>query len=112
MIGKIYLQQGKRKEAKEEFIKELETNRNNVAGYQMLGSTLYEEKDFANAAKIIGRAVELQPNNPQFVYYLGICYINLNQFELAQEAFQNVLQMAPGNPQALQALAFIKTKLK
>lgn len=72
-------------------LKELRDRTNNIADIDRIGlltfsyaKKLYEEKSFLSAIDQFEKVSDNQDSN----YYIGMCYLSLNKFENAKEAFE------------------------
>jgi len=73
------------------------------------GQARYLAGDLRGAADFYGRAVELQPNNPSYLYEYGRVLIELDGYERAAELGQRLMEIAPQDPRgyALRATALV-----
>jgi Flp pilus assembly protein TadD len=69
-----------------------------------------ESCDFALAVRIIRRAVDLNPANPLLWHDQGTLLVELQQDELAAEAFQAAIQLAPSFADPYASLAAIRAR--
>lgn len=58
-------------------------------------NTLISEKDFVNAKKIILQCLEHSPEDTETLKLLGLCHINLNEYQKAKENFEKVIELNP-----------------
>jgi len=61
---------------------------------------LHQDGDFAGAAGYYRRAAEINPNDPDGYYNLGVCLINLGQAEEALSQFQKTVELKPDYAEA------------
>ncbi len=69
-----------------------------------------ETQNFELAVRIIWRAVQLNPANPVLWHDQGTLLLELHQDELAAEAFQTAIQLAPDFAEAYVSLAAIRAR--
>jgi tetratricopeptide (TPR) repeat protein len=62
------------------------------------GNKLREKKDFDAALLAYQHAIRLQPESANAWFYLGITYVNLDQFEKASYSFKRSVLVAPDDP--------------
>ncbi|OGZ27897.1 MAG: hypothetical protein A2365_00960 [Candidatus Nealsonbacteria bacterium RIFOXYB1_FULL_40_15] len=74
-----------------------------VLAYQ-LGLVYYQKKDYERAKKELERAVVLRPAYSNALYFLGICYYELNNKDVAIAVFRKILELNPGNDIATKVL--------
>jgi tetratricopeptide (TPR) repeat protein len=59
------------------------------------GVNAYQAKNYALASKLLENAAKQGKPTPKLIFYLGMAYTHLNQYEPARQAFDMVLQMLP-----------------
>ncbi len=69
-----------------------------------------ESHNFELAVRIIRRAVDLNPANPLLWHDQGTLLLELQQDELAAEAFQAAIQLAPSFAEAYASLAAVRAR--
>jgi type IV pilus assembly protein PilF len=62
---------------------------------QHMGMASFSNGDIENAVQYFKNSVELDPLMIESRYWLGQCYIKLNNFEEARFQFQNIIKTAP-----------------
>ncbi len=68
------------------------------------GVTAYKVKNYPKAASLLQKSLRENPGNADGVFYLGMAYTHLNNYEGARKAFETVIQMVPpGDPLAAKA---------
>jgi Flp pilus assembly protein TadD len=68
------------------------------------GSALSKLERFRDAVDAINRALELDPNNGDFIAELGIIYLELGFQRRAKSAFERALQVSPSNQRAMEGM--------
>lgn len=63
--------------------------------------SLEKAGDFASAAAIYDRLVEVEPNNPKLWAFKGYCHYHNEQYEEALSAFDNAIKIKSNVPTAL-----------
>lgn len=66
----------------------------------LLSDFLYESGDYAGALQVLQDALKKQPLNPQFLYTQGLIHQKMEHYDLAIEAYQEVVRIAPENVMA------------
>lgn len=72
----------------------------NVAAFVRLGNLHYDVQMWDQAVGYYERALDLQPDNPDVITDLGVCYRNLGQSEQALEMFEKAAGLAPNHHQS------------
>lgn len=80
LVGEIYKQQGKKKEALAAFDKSLELNLDNYELWLEVISTKYTMKRYDESLKKAEEALELFPSQPQIYYYAGMSALHNKSF--------------------------------
>jgi len=65
---------------------------------------LIKEKNFASASEYANKALESNPNSPEILVDLGLCYYMLGQYELAAEKLNKSLEFDPKSQKAYSIL--------
>jgi predicted O-linked N-acetylglucosamine transferase (SPINDLY family) len=60
----------------------------------------YQESDLQQAKEICKRILKKQPNNAEVLYFLGVIYSQLGNYDLAIQNIKKSLQFFPNNPDA------------
>ncbi len=69
-----------------------------------LGQVLMMQKLYADALPHLEKAVKLRKTDPEALFTLGECYLALERVDAAQQQYQRVLSLNPGNTEARQRL--------
>jgi len=103
----LYVKGKKFKEAIEAFDKQLAIDNNLPFVWNDRGTCLRELGDFTSALKSISRAVELDPDNPEFIFNLGdlletmgVMNMNDKYIDSAIQSFKQVIHLMPENASA------------
>ncbi len=78
-------------------------NRSPLA-YRQLGIALYERGEYAAAARMMGRALELRPQDADLLSNLAVCYLELGHPGRAMQAVRRALALEADNLFALNTL--------
>src|SRR5262245_44628799 len=92
-LGRVQLQQGKRKDAIVSFETAVDLNPKNSYARNNLGLALIYEKRFEEAADMLEQAVELEPVEAYMWNNLGMAYEQLDRLEDARVAYTNAVEM-------------------
>lgn len=92
--------QGKHSKAKPVLLKVLKQTPNHVEGLKLLGYIAAARADYQEAAKYLGRALELDPSSPECWYYRGVALQRLDRHEQALASFDKALSLHPAFFQA------------
>jgi tetratricopeptide (TPR) repeat protein len=68
------------------------------------------KKQFEAARKILTKAAQKAPGNPDVLYFLGVAELGLQHSDLASEAFQHALTLDPNHELALVSLGELQLK--
>ena len=71
----------------------LKLNPTFVPAMNVLASIHYVKKRYVEALALYQQAYSLRPNNADFIYKVGLCYRNLEQYAPATEAFRKAVQL-------------------
>lgn len=74
--------------------------------YLILGTAYYEQKNWSQAERFLGRAVALDPTNRAARYNLALSLLQQSQPEAAQPHLETLLQSDPDNTLLLKALGY------
>jgi predicted O-linked N-acetylglucosamine transferase (SPINDLY family) len=72
----------------------------NARAIHLLGLIAYQAHQPAPAAEIIGRAVQLEPQNPSYRNNLGLAFFSLGQWDRAIEQYAVALRLNPSSADA------------
>ena len=78
-----------------------------------MGWSYFNAHDRTTGIIVLERARYMSPNDALILSDLGVCYLNSNNFEKAEEIFNHILELEPNNQQAfdcLKACQFHKIK--
>ena len=78
--------------------------------YREKGISLYMEKKYDDAVKVLKRAVTIQNNFDEGYYWLGKCYEKLNKKDKAIQSYQNALLYDKDYVEAREALNRLQSK--
>lgn len=73
----------------------------NVQAWIQLGNDYFDSHQHDKSIEAYGKALALQPDNPDVLTDQGIMYREVGKFELAAKNFQRANQVAPGHVQSL-----------
>jgi len=66
-----------------------------VKNYYIDGIEALDEEDYDNAVRSFKKAIELDPANLEFQYYLGITYARMDRNKEALEIFESIVEREP-----------------
>jgi len=104
-LGRIALRQGRREEAIVLFQRAVQVAPQFTEAYDLLGSTYFAQRDFAQAAAYFQRAVSANPYDLNAHFYLGTCWMKLGNFRQAADQFHTARFVDPTYTQAISAEA-------
>jgi Flp pilus assembly protein TadD len=104
-LGRIALRQGRRDEAIVLFQRAVQVAPDLSEAYDLLGSTYFAQRDFAQAAEYFQRAVSTNPYDLNAHFYLGTCWMKLGNFRQAADQFHAARFVDPTYTQAISAEA-------
>jgi arylsulfatase A-like enzyme len=94
----------------------LKANPGNINLTGNLGIMHFLTKDYRKAVRVLGSVTSRARFNPEYFNYLGLAHMNLGEFEPAEEAFEEALEIDPtigavyNNLGYLNLAVFVKTK--
>jgi len=100
MLGNIYLNQGKNREAAEVFKKLFEISSGNAQIMRRLAVTLFEAKDYREAAGVLEELAKGSRPDRLSQVLLGRSYFELNRYSDAIRLFNEVLSRVPDDMEA------------
>jgi len=111
-LGGIYDSQGKTGLAREQYRFAVKMAPENVRAWSLLGDSAYREKDFPEAEKAYGKALDLDPMNGDLLNNLAWVYVQQDKkLGKAQDLVMRALELAPDHrPYYLDTLGVILLK--
>ena len=85
---------------------------NDFQAYLYLGGVYHQLQRYADAARALTRASELQPANAQARYNLGVAQEQSGDLQAAQNSFEQALQLQSDYPIADEALNRVQSRLQ
>jgi tetratricopeptide (TPR) repeat protein len=104
-LGRIALRGGRTEEAIVLFQRAVQIAPQFSEAYDLLGSTYFAQRDFAQGAEYFQRAVSANPYDLNAHFYLGTCLMKLGNFRQAAEQFHTARFVDPTYTQAISAEA-------
>ncbi|MBU7005133.1 tetratricopeptide repeat protein [Phosphitispora fastidiosa] len=98
--GWVYYKMGSLDKAKNVMEGVLE-NDHNISALYCLGMIGLDTRDFESAAESLEAVLELSPQHLPSLINLGKAYYFSGRYHLAEQCFENALQLEPGNSDAL-----------
>jgi tetratricopeptide (TPR) repeat protein len=96
LLGHVLITQGERAEAIEAYERALRVGVRNAQLYNNLGYLIAEDRsDVARGIRLIEKAVELEPENPDYLDSLGWAYFQVGRTEEAYELIAHSLAIDP-----------------
>ena len=110
-LGLVFFEQNEFEKA-ENLLKELiSDNPENANANNNLGNFYFKIKNFEKAADYYRKAVEYA-DNTDFLYNLALCYLRMDYYESAFQAYNQVLKKNPDHLNSMIGLGIIATKVK
>jgi tetratricopeptide (TPR) repeat protein len=100
MLGTVYMDQQKWKEAQAALEKAIAIKADSSAAYLALGSCFAQQSKWAEAEKPLAKGLELQPESAMGQYDLGRVYWALNRWQDADPHAVKAVQLDPSNAPA------------
>ncbi|MEW6114871.1 MAG: tetratricopeptide repeat protein [Thermodesulfobacteriota bacterium] len=97
--GLICWKMGLTELAKENFLEAIKLEEANGDAYFNLGLIYFDESDHSRALQYLGKAVELHPNDSQFLTELGHLHLEMEHEREALVLFKRAFQNNPDDPQ-------------
>lgn len=104
LLGDLYFQDGKKKEANEQYIKSVKFEKNNSQIWMRILALDYDLAAYKQAITHSEEAIELYPNQAIFWYYNGAAAFMLDQFDKAAESLEEANRLV-GDEKDLKAIA-------
>lgn len=96
--ARIYLDQGKLKEAEPLLEKAISIYKKDAFTTKMLGAIKVSKGDNERGIELLENSLQIKPNDPQTLYNLSGAYFNLKQYDKALEAVEKGLKINPNFP--------------
>jgi Tfp pilus assembly protein PilF/peroxiredoxin len=106
-LGVIATREGQVGDAVTCFLEALRLNPNHLLSLDNLGNAYRSQKRWEEARKILERAVEVAPEDPEANYGLGMVFAQADDTSKAYEYLQRALQARPVYPEALNNLGVL-----
>ncbi len=100
-------QQGKLKEAESLYRQVLESEPNHIHGLNLLGALCVNSARPSEAVELIGRALEIKPDDPQALFNFALGLKEFGRYKEAVQALQKSLSLNPKNIAAMNALGSV-----
>ena len=107
-VAQAYMGQGRLEEAERTIREALEARPDSAEANLALGKLHLHRKNYAEAAKALDKAIELNPKDPYAHYYAGIAYSNIGRQDRMVNEFQMFLKMAPDAPEAAKVRSLLR----
>ncbi|MGC9004037.1 MAG: tetratricopeptide repeat protein [bacterium] len=106
LIGRYYLFQGEKDKAEKEFALALRKYPQQSEIATQIATIYMQMERWDKAEEVLKSAIK---NKPSFVAYflLGHCQLEKGERREAEKSFEKAVEMAPSNPYALNALAYL-----
>jgi tetratricopeptide (TPR) repeat protein len=106
-LGVISTREGHVDESVSYFLEALKLNPRHLLSLDNLGNAYRAQKRWDDARKILERAVEVAPGDPEANYSLGMVFAQTGDTAKAYEHLQSALQARPAYPEALNNLGVL-----
>lgn len=110
--GKALLEAGDAQEADAQFLKAHELSPDSEVILGNIAKAYYDSRKLNKAIEYCYKALELEPDYLLVRTSLADTLIKTNQLDLAMKQYYEVLRQSPDNPEALNALAWLKATSK
>jgi tetratricopeptide (TPR) repeat protein len=97
--GLICWKMGMIDQAKEDFLESISLDEDNGDPYFNIGLIYFDEADYQRALQYLGKAVQINPMDSQFLTELGHLYLELDREQEALSLFKRASENNPGDPQ-------------
>ena len=108
-FAQAYMGQGRLDEAERTIREALEARDDSTEAHLALGKLYLHRKKYAEAAKALDKAIELNPKDPYAHYYAGIAYSNIGRQDRMVNEFQMFLKLAPDAPEAAKVRSLLRS---
>lgn len=107
MKGFVYLERGDTNEAVTLFRRVCDLHPDYAAAFEELG-VLYAERKNAMAVEYLTTAAKLEPSNTNVLYSLGKYYQDIEQYDLAEQYYRQLLDINPASADAWHNMGYIE----
>jgi predicted O-linked N-acetylglucosamine transferase (SPINDLY family) len=98
--GFAYQQAGKLQEAEQCYRQILATQPNHAEALHLLGILAHGDKKYDEAIRLISRAIQISPDNPNYYTNLGTAFKLRNKFDEAIMSYRKAVSIKPDFPEA------------
>lgn len=112
-LGSIYEAQGKTELARDQYRAAVTQNKKHIRAWTLLGDSAYRLKEYGEAEKAYGKALDLDPKNGDLHNNLAWVYVQQDRkLSKAQDLVMQALELTPDHrPYYLDTLGVIQLKL-
>ena len=103
LLANLYLENGQLNEGKSLLEKLPATAITDPTAYVNIGILFLNKKDPATAITYFGKAIAINPKEPESYYYRGLAEVQLNKSAAAKTDLQQVISLAPDSQEAKDA---------
>ncbi len=100
LLGDIYLQQGRDREAQNQYESLVEKEPSLSAGYSGLGKVFYKQLMYENAEEQLKKALTINPNDIEAMLTLAAMHLDLKHLGVARKSAEGVLKVNPNEARA------------
>ncbi len=79
----------------------MNSNKNKLTEYIEAGKFYFLNQKYNEALQYFMKAIEIDPDNIEALYSVGILYEGINEFDKAMGYFKKVVGLSPGHSDAL-----------
>lgn len=108
--GLIYEDRGKKNLAIKNYLRSIQSNKNNIAYYR-IAKLYYKDKNYEKAKQYFLKLIRFDPSERMAYYYVGDCLIRQNQYQQAYSYLSKAIQFYPDNPKVKELIKLTKEKL-
>ncbi len=110
MVADVYRTHGDLKEAEQHWLRAIFHDPADIAAREALVGLYKRQRRTHDAIDVLVRLQKLDPQNALYPLEAGVLYVELQEFDAAEEAFERVLAVAPHDSRGYEALSRLYLK--
>jgi len=103
LSGKVLMSQGRPKQAREQLKIVVDLDEETDLGWYLLGVLCQQQQQFSQACRYYTKAMELKPNNADYILGLAEIYVARGEYEQATELLETKIAALPGQSRLIAA---------
>ncbi|MDO8643910.1 MAG: tetratricopeptide repeat protein, partial [bacterium] len=94
-LGHLYLQENNFEKVFETAHQALQTGKKSPESFAHMGIALFAQQDSEGAMRLLDKALELNPNHPESLFFKGMLYMSTGEIEKTKETWKKFVKVSP-----------------